>query len=755
MPLSVWVEFSKQSSKYKDGECESKWKTFKDKKLSIGSLYWYARQCDPKRYYELRLKDANEAIFEKPIVDTIEINQRYLLDKINDSQYEICSVMRKHLDDLFYSDNKVLNIKSPYGTSKTQLMIKMIEQYNPKSILMLSYRQTLTLDFKKNFQQLGFQDYLTGDLESDRLIIQVESLLKLDTSEILRQYDLVLIDESERILNQFSSHETFNHKEKDSFDYLYHIIRGSKKVICMDGGQGNRTYSFMKHFGKNISLVNKSQVHNHEIALMDDIDKWTNDIISDLSNNQKVVIASMSATDLKTLYDKLIGLYPEKKIKMYTRNTDSKVKMTDASDVTNAWSELDCLMYSPCFEAGVNFDVKHFDKLYGLLTSGSCSQESFYQMIARVRHFTCNVYKVFKGDLPEYEYADFWTYEEVKAGLIENNNEILKPTYKDVDGHIERVYELDPYNINCIYNKMETLNKNKQYFLTYFNKLGKSKGYKIYNISDDFIDETDDKKPVEEEKVSKFESVLKAEDIDDGKFRDLLQKQIANQTSETDKIKIEKYMYKKNLGVDELNEDIMNCYYRKTNTIKNYIYLLDDKAIFQGNTQHIDEQNSKLTIIRNLIKLLGWKHVNDKTVFDNNTFEENMIETICKSKAFTDQKTKVIFNLQKSTINLKGDYSTVRYLNELLKTFGLKIDVSYHGKKRIAQNRQYALSEINNISEIAHYLITRGKIKLPAENHFVKPDQMRFESLFKYQKPEIETVDYGDFLDEGIWEDDL
>jgi hypothetical protein len=176
--------------------------------------------------------------------------------------------------------------------------------------------------------------------------------------------------------------------------------------------------------------------------------------------------------------------------------------------------------------------------------------------------------------------------------------------------------------------------------------------------------------------------------------------------------------------------------------------------MFQGNTQHIEEQNSRLTIIRNLIKLLGWKHVNDKTVFDNNTFEENMIETICKSKAFTDQKTKVIFNLQKSTINLKGDSSTVRYLNELLKGFGLKINVTYQGK-RIPQNRHFALTETNNISEIVHYLITRGKIKLPEENHYVKPEQMRFEALFKYQKPEIETVHYGDFLDEGIWEDDL
>ena len=34
---------------------------------------------------------------------------------------------------------------------------------------------------------------------------------------------------------------------------------------------------------------------------------------------------------------------------------------------------------------------------------------------------------------------------------------------------------------------------------------------------------------------------------------------------------IEKQMYKLKLGVDELNEDVMKCYYRKTNVIENYI----------------------------------------------------------------------------------------------------------------------------------------------------------------------------------------
>jgi hypothetical protein len=106
---------------------------------------------------------------------------------------------------------------------------------------MLSYRQTLTLDLKKNYEELGFEDYLTGDIEADRVIIQVESLLKLDTDSKVKQYDLVLIDESDRILNQFNSHKTFHGTERDTFEYLYHIIDDSKKVICMDGGQTNRT----------------------------------------------------------------------------------------------------------------------------------------------------------------------------------------------------------------------------------------------------------------------------------------------------------------------------------------------------------------------------------------------------------------------------------------------------------------------------------------------------------------------------------
>lgn len=42
--LSAWDQWSQQSSKYKPGECESKWKSFKNTRSTIGTLYYFANQ---------------------------------------------------------------------------------------------------------------------------------------------------------------------------------------------------------------------------------------------------------------------------------------------------------------------------------------------------------------------------------------------------------------------------------------------------------------------------------------------------------------------------------------------------------------------------------------------------------------------------------------------------------------------------------------------------------------------------------------
>ena len=109
----------------------------------------------------------------------INIDTRYLLDKdkgLNDDTI-LCKNIRKFVKD---NNVKTLNIKSPYDTGKTQLLKQYIAEHNPKRILWLSYRKTLTYDIHSNFQSLGFESYTDEKFNADRVIIQLESLLHID-----------------------------------------------------------------------------------------------------------------------------------------------------------------------------------------------------------------------------------------------------------------------------------------------------------------------------------------------------------------------------------------------------------------------------------------------------------------------------------------------------------------------------------------------------------------------------------------------
>jgi hypothetical protein len=298
---------------------------------------------------------------------------------------------------------------------------------------------------------------------------------------------------------------------------------------------------------------------------------------------------------------------------------------------------------------------------------------------------------------------------------------------------------------------VEELNKNHFYFLPLFKMLGQQKGYKFVNLVDPFEDEGKHEKTYK----NKLEPILAAEDIDLTTFQELLRKQRNNLTTEKEKIIIEKQMYKLNLGLDEINEDVMKCYYRKTSTVKNYFYLLHDDLLHDKNTYHAEEQNSRLTIVRKLIKLLGWQHINDNKVFTKDEFDENVINALGKSEAFTDRKTKVIFNMSKSTINLKGDFNALRYINELLKGFNIKVKTFYSGDK-ILKNKRYKLSEMNNVSELVYYLINRGKLQLCNDHHFVEPENKRYYDLYKPNK-KIESDLNTALLDVNIvdiWEEE-
>ncbi len=61
--LPKWIEFSKKSSKFVDGECERYWNHMRDDGLGIGTLYMWAKQDNPEAYKEIMENDISNLIY--------------------------------------------------------------------------------------------------------------------------------------------------------------------------------------------------------------------------------------------------------------------------------------------------------------------------------------------------------------------------------------------------------------------------------------------------------------------------------------------------------------------------------------------------------------------------------------------------------------------------------------------------------------------------------------------------------------------
>ena len=745
-PWQAWDLLSRKCvEKYQDSRaCYTKWLTFKNKNPNaLYVLFGWCKKDDIVSYCKLKKQYNYELVFDAPIVgpdiEYVKIEEDYLLDeKVKGKVYTIKQSIDTHLNRLFNDDSvSSLNIKSPYGTSKTQLLIKTIEKYEPKKILFLSYRKTLTYDIQNNFQKLGFGNYMENELNCNRLIIQCESILKLDyifNNDEVPQYDLVIIDESEGVLSQFSS-RTFDGNGKKSFEYLQAIIANCGKLITLDGDQSNRTYSFVSQFeGTSINIINTIKNNNKIIQLTEDEQQFKEDIFTSLSEGQKLVICSQSANLVDTYGQDIQNQFPNLKVMLYTGQMDDNIKTEHAKNVVEHWAKYDCIIYSPTFEAGVNFDIDHFNKCYCILSKCSSSQRATFQMLARVRKFTSNKILTFTNGIKDYDITEFYTFEEVKRSLINTRDKLDFKYERDVDGKMKRLVKLDSYDINSIYNHVEELNKNEKYILPFFKQLALNKGFQFESII-----KGESEKP--QAQTGKYDHLIEAQDIDDDMFTYLFEKQKKGTAKKEDKVQLEKEIWKRRLGVKTLDENIMKLYHKKEYLIYNYLSLITPQTITDFIYLDYDKQKQifKLKIIHQLINKLGFTSIHDDKVIYQKEFEDRMFEVMDETPIFKlehSEDIRIQFGLSKSQIKITDKTQALKYINEILKSYSIKLERSViEGKRNDKKNQQYKIVKLNYIDEIVSNLIYSGKVKLSDDSKYIEPTHKVFSNLGVREKP--------------------
>ena len=706
------------------------YETFKDKKYNINSLHYFAQQDNITEYKKIIKHKFKK---ELPLNEIIKIDRRYLLN-INENLDNNNDILINNINKFIESaDIKTFSLKSPFDTGKTQLIKQILDKTQYKRILWVSYRISLTNDIHYNFKEYDFKNYQTDNiLLSDKIIIQLESLFKLDNNNFkdtecenyVPSYDLVIIDEIESILNHFSSQTI-----KDSYntyEYLQEIINNSSKLIVLDGDTSNRTYNYITYFGISINIENDAKFNKKHFEIIEDDNEFMNEIYNELDAKNKIVICSQSKRDVEIIVKTLNDKYEDLEIYSYT-SLDSDTNQL--KNVNKYWLQADVIIYSPSIESGINCDIPYFNRLFGIFSNMSSSQRGFLQMINRVRKIqnpkiTILNEKIFKlNDI--YKYV---TYEDVKNALICSNNFRMVQTYETIDNKRVKIKELSNYHINYIYNEMERHNKSAYYFLSLFKQIVEEKGHTFEYIKKDKLQKT---------KISNeiYNNLLDAPLI--SYEQSILYTQKQKTLDRDEKIKLQKYFMCHKLGLDFLTLDIIKKFYNKFYLIDNLIYLIDIKNYKLNNDATTIMHFKKTNLFIELIQDIGFNNIFDsKRYITNEELITNFKMIFNKSELYSNQKaSKLNYNIPYS----KFDDSTTSkqllgHLNTILKDYSIKI--SKH-QQTIKNNKKYCykIEILNDVDEMIKSKINNHNYNLIDANNIFKCNKNNLEKLIiKYEK---------------------
>ena len=144
--LEDWIEFSKKSSSFKQGECEKLWIKFKYEGLSIGSLYRWAKEDNPEAFSNFLLDELNDIL--KNNIKNTSYAVAAVFFELNRYQYVCTSISKKkwyeYIDNRWVPMDEANAIIKKLNTELTNDYIKLAMAYGQKAL------QTDNEDLKKN-----------------------------------------------------------------------------------------------------------------------------------------------------------------------------------------------------------------------------------------------------------------------------------------------------------------------------------------------------------------------------------------------------------------------------------------------------------------------------------------------------------------------------------------------------------------------------------------------------------------------------
>lgn len=429
---------------------------------------------------------------------------------------------QERLEDMTKYKEGVLFVCSEMGTGKSfqmkELYLQVMEKHKKKhGSLLERYRiqhprtciVTTRVAFAHSMMSLfpTFKLYTDPDVEflNDDIIIQYESLHRLFKNNAFDAFELLILDESESLLNnsicKATNGEHFT-KNKRVFELL---VDTSIQIYVSDAKMTDKSISVINKIipekPKRI-ILNKYKIKDKHILFHNNYDNWINQLKTFINTGKRIAITTSSFTEgekiVETIFktnEKLIG-----KWKFYHQGCDDKM-MEDFQNINEVWSKLDYVIYTPKVTVGADFNMKHFDYIFSFAHALSCPVEISFQMIGRIRKPKTPYVHLFIKEIKQTTLP--LSYKDIKQELLTRNGKldelygIIDTEYKRDGRYIMETMTDSWINDVYIYNQQE-INLSKTDYVRRFFDIAKEKGWDMYmaeksvavfdNSTDDFYD---------------------------------------------------------------------------------------------------------------------------------------------------------------------------------------------------------------------------------------------------------------------------
>ncbi|KAF8922965.1 hypothetical protein BGZ58_003530 [Dissophora ornata] len=258
---------------------------------------------------------------------------------------------------------------------------------------MMEARLTNALKGRGEFK--NYQDIPPGVIACDHLVVQTESLCRLDLKRYCEGDTILVLDEICSVIKQMCSDKTHGNMHNLNLQVFERLIQRATRVICLDADLCNEEIEVMKSLRRDFRVIDNTfqQQKDDKVVLFDS--KWTliEEALKQLRDKKKLYISSTMSAGRTDALDKILTKAGFNGV-CVTKNSDETFKRCIGKDINNIMTDLDYFIHTPTISVGVDYNVEdHVDYVFGIFsTQSGVDVETSMQQMRRVRHVKSKTY---------------------------------------------------------------------------------------------------------------------------------------------------------------------------------------------------------------------------------------------------------------------------------------------------------------------------------------------------------------------------